>query len=330
MRREIFSKVSALALLALLSAAVDGRAQFAGPAPTRADSPAPLPLSTNIPAPPPQVTSPVLILHSGDDIEVSVFGVKDYDVKVRIDNNGSAYLPLIGAVRLDGLTMQQAQSRIGEMLDVAGMIRDPEVTVTVIDSTRDIITITGEVNSPKSVPAFGEMHLLDVIAAAGGLTVRASHTISILRPGVTDPLLVPLGPNLANAGAQNLRVYPGDQILVPRMGVVYVVGAVKSQAAYPFAAETPMTLMQVITLAGGPDFEAIQKDTRIIRTVGATRQEIPVNLHKVMYGKNPDPVLQNDDIVFVPTSTFKAGVKGGAAGLALSLVYGFIYAIPYL
>ncbi len=313
-------------LLLLLSFTGYARAQFSGPAPVKSDNPVPMPLSTNVPAPPPQPANSVLVLHSGDDIEVSVFGVKDYDEKVRIDNNGSTYLPLIGAIHLDGLTLQQAQQRVGEMLDVAGMIRNPEVTVTVIDSARDIITVTGEVNAPKAVPAFGELHLLDVIAAAGGLTPRASHTISILRPGVSDPLLVKLGPNLASAAAENLRLYPGDHVLVPRTGVVYVVGAVKAQSAYPFAAETPMTLMQVVTLAGGVDFEAARKQTRIIRTVGTTRQEIPVDLRKVMYGKAPDPVLQNDDIVFVPTNVFKAGIKGGAAGLAL----GLIYALPVL
>ena len=326
--RLSFSSIgmSALALLVLTCCNVDGHAQFSGPASEKADSPLPLTLSTSVPAPPPQVTSSVLTLHSGDDIEISVFGVKDYDQKVRIDNNGSSFLPLIGAVHLDGLTVLQAQQRIAEMLDVAGMIRNPEVTVTVIDSTRDIITVTGEVNGPKAVPAFGELHLLDVIAAAGGMTARASHTISILRPGVADPLLVKVGPNIASAAAENIRVYPGDQIIVPRTGVVYVVGAVRSQSAYPLAGGTPLTLMQVVTLAGGVNFEAARKDTRIIRTVGTTRQEIPVDLRKVMYGKTPDPVLQNDDIVFVPTNLIKAGIKGGAAGLAL----GLIYALPIL
>ncbi len=100
----------------------------------------------------------------------------------------------------------------------------------------------------------------------------------------------------------------------------------KLRNAYPLATGTPMTLMQVVTLAGGVNYEASKSRTRIIRTIGAKREEIPVDLHKVMFGKIPDPVLQNDDIVFVPTNAFKAGVKGGAAGIAL----GLIYAIPVL
>lgn len=301
-------------------------AQFVGPAPTRADGPAPLPPSLGAPANNLSPSAFQLLLHSGDLIEVTVFNDRDYDVKARIDANGDVYLPLINAVHLDGLGIQQGQQLIAKKLDEAGMVRDPQVTILVSDSAKDLITVNGEVNTPRTIPAFAEMRLLDVIAAAGGLKPSASHAISILRPGVPGPLLVQLGPDLARSVQENVPVYPGDQVLVPRTGVVYVVGAVKKQDAYPIATGTPLTLMQAIALAGGVNFEAEKASTRIIRTIGATRQEIPVNLGKVMFGKKPDPVLQDDDIVFVPTDTMKAALKGGAAGIALGLVY----AIPFL
>ena len=323
---SVSRRLRQIVIAAVLLAPMCGLAQFSGPAPTAADSPTPLPPAQTRALPSISASAAELRLHSGDLIEVTVFGVKDYDSKVRIDANGEAYLPLIGAVPLNGLSLQQGQRRIGEMLDAAGMILNPEVSIAVLDSARDVITVTGEVNGAKAIPAYGAMPLLDVIAAAGGLTHSASLTISILRPGVAEPLLVQLGPNIENAKAQNIPIYPGDQVLVPRTGVVYVVGAVKSQSAYPLATNTPLTLMQVVTLAGGVNFEASKSKTRIIRTIGAKREEIPVDLHKVMFGKIPDPVLQNDDIVFVPTNAFKAGVKGGAAGLAL----GLIYAVPVL
>ncbi|HUZ04149.1 MAG TPA: polysaccharide biosynthesis/export family protein [Acidobacteriaceae bacterium] len=296
-------------------------AQFAGPAPTKSDSPQPLSLSLTRQSGTPPLPAAVLRLHTGDLIEVTVYGVKDYDIKVRIDNNGEAYLPLIAATHLDGLSLQQGQQLIADKLDAAGMIRDPQVTITVTDSVKDLITITGEVDGPKAIPAYGELHLLDIITAAGGLKPTASHTLSILRPGAPEPLLVQLGPDLAHSKAQNVFVYPGDQIIVPRTGVVYVVGAVKLQNAYPLVSATPMTLMQAVSMAGGVNFEAEKNEVRIIRTIGATRQEIPVDLKKVMYGKVPDPVLQNDDIVFVPTNVMKAAIKGGGASIALGLVY---------
>ncbi|MGC9292891.1 MAG: polysaccharide biosynthesis/export family protein [Acidobacteriaceae bacterium] len=324
--RGPFRWLMAASITGALCLPVCSLAQFSGPAPTKADSPAPLPPSLKLPSG--GLTAPTfqLHLHSGDMIEVTVFNVKDYDIKARIDANGDVYLPLIDAVHLDGLSLQQGQKLIANKLDAAGMVQDPQVTILVSDSTRDLITITGEVNTARTVPAYGGMRLLDVIAAAGGLKPTASHTLSILRTGVPDPLLVQLGPDLAHSKAENIMVFPGDQIIVPRTGVVYVVGAVKRQDAYPIATGTPLTLMQAITLAGGVNFEAEKGSTRIIRTIGATRQEIPVNLGKVMFGKKPDPVLQDDDIVFVPSDAMKSALKGGAAGIAL----GLIYAIPYL
>ncbi|HEX4020714.1 MAG TPA: polysaccharide biosynthesis/export family protein [Acidobacteriaceae bacterium] len=296
-------------------------AQYAGPAPTKADSPQPLPPSLAQPSGALPPAASVLLLHSGDLLEITVYGVKDYDAKIIVDNNGEAYLPLIGAVRLAGLSLFQGQQLIADKLKAANMIRDPQVSIQITQSTRDVITVTGEVANPRPIPSFSEMHLLDVIAAGGGLKPTASHTLSILRPGAPEPLLVQLGPDLAHSKAQNIMVYPGDQIIVPRTGVVYVVGAVKIQSAYPLATGTPLTLMQVLAMAGGVNFEASKNSTRIIRTIGATRQEIPVNLGKVMYGKASDPVLQNDDIVFIPSNVMKAAVKGGAAGIALGLVY---------
>ncbi len=318
------ARVAALFCLAA-GFALSAHAQFAGPAPGKDDSPPPLPANST-PAQTAVDNTHELHLHTGDLIEVTIYGVHDYDSKVRINANGRAYLPLVGPVQLDGLTLQQAQIKVGDTLDAAGMIRNPDVIITVLDSTQDVITVSGEVNGPKAIPAFGSMHLLDAITAAGGLTHTASHTISILRPGAPEPLLVQLGPDLMQASTENILVYPGDQIIVPRTGVVYVVGAVRGQNAFPLANGTPMTLMQAVALAGGVNFEATRSQTRIIRTVGTKREEIPVNLKKVMFGKAPDPVLQNDDIVFIPPNSFKAGLKGGAAGIAL----GLLYAIPLL
>jgi polysaccharide export outer membrane protein len=206
------------------------------------------------------------------------------------------------------------------------MILSPDVLISVSDSMVDIIGVMGEVNAPKAIPAFAPMSLLDALSAAGGLKPDASHSISILRKGVDQPLLVVLNSNPANAIDQNIPLYPGDRVIVPRIGVVYVVGAVLHSGAYPINPDTPTTVSQAVALAGNTGFQAETADTRIIRTTGATRREIRVNLAKVVAGKAPDPILQSDDIVMVPTNLIKAAIKGGGVGIAIGLVY----AIPLL
>ena len=68
-------------------------------------------------------------------------------------------------------------------------------------------------------------------------------------------------------------------------------------------------------------FQAAPTETHIIRTTGAKRREIRVNLSRVQAGKDPDPILQNDDIVMIPTNVIKAAIKGGGIGIAMGLIY---------
>lgn len=320
------SLASVFFILAIVCPTMSGYAQYVGPAPTKSDGPnqetkglvqrAPFELRPGNP----------IVLHPGDLIGVSVYGVPDYKLKVRIAGDGNAYLPLIGRVHLADMTVEQAQETVARKLVAGQMILNPDVLISIEESVVDVIGVMGEVNSPKAIPAFAPMNLLDALSASGGLKPDASHSISILRKGINEPLLVDLSSNPANAINQNVPLYPGDRVLVPRTGVVYVVGAVLHSGAYPIPPDTPMTLTQAVTLAGNTGFQAAPTETRIIRTTGATRREIRVNLKRVLDGKAPDPILQSDDIVMIPTNAIKAGIKGGGVGLALGLVY----AIPLL
>lgn len=310
----------AMMLLTLLSTR-SGYAQYAGPAPTKADSPNPDNKALMQAAPTELLPGNAIILHPGDSISVVVYGVPDYKVTTRIEGNGVVGLPLIGAVQVAGLTIGQAQELVAQKLIAAQMVLYPDVLISVQDSMVDVIGVMGEVNAPKVIPAYAPMSLLDVLAAAGGLKPDASHSISILRKNVAEPLLVELNSDPANALSQNIPLYPGDRVLVSRIGVVYVVGAVMHQGVVQITPDTPLTLTQAVTVSGGTGFQASLGDTRIIRTTGAKRRELPVNLRRVMDGKDPDPILQSDDIVMVPTSVVKAAVKGGGVGIAIGLLY---------
>ena len=313
-------------VVAMVGPAAAAYAQFQGPAPTRADSPNPDNKGLVERAPTEAVPGGPIELHPGDAINVSVYGVPDYKITARIAGDGNVDLPLIGSTHVAGLTVEQAQQLVAQKLIDGQMIISPDVLISVTDSNVDIIGVMGEVNSPRAIPAFAPMSLFDALSAAGGLKADASHSISILRKGVNEPLLVVLNSNPANAVDQNIPLYPGDRVIVPRTGVVYVVGAVLHSGAYPITPDTPLTLTQAVTLAGNIGFQAAPTETRIIRTTGAKRREIRVNLSRVINGKDPDPILQNDDIVMVPTNIIKGAIKGGGVGIAIGLVY----AIPLL
>ena len=313
-----------LALIVALALAPALPGQFSGPAPL--PSPlrnTPMPLTTD-----PAVLFPgerEVELGPGDQITVRVFDSPEYQITTRIGLDGAIQIPLAGVVHVGGLSLLRAEELIALRLMQAGMFRNPQVTMELLESPNQIITVIGEVHSV--VPALGgHKRLYDVLAAAGGLPNTASHLIAINRPGQTEPILIDLGPDPARSNRGDIPVFARDTIVVSRVGVVYVLGAFKTQGAIPIQPSTPLTLMQATALGGGAGFQGKNDDLRIVRTVGLERRVIRVDLQKILIGAAPDPVLQADDVIFLPSSPMKAAIKSGGISTVLSIVSVLFYA----
>ncbi len=317
-----------LGFLCLLITPGVAKAQFSGPAPKPS-------VSTNAPQIP--TTDPALLypasrelhLDAGDLIQIHIFGSSDYTPSVRVSLDGSIQIPLGGVIPVVGLTLHQAADTIAERLMSAGMYRDPQVTLQLIESPNQVITVTGEAHAV--VPTTGGQKVLyEVLAGAGGLPQTASHTVTINRPGVDEPIVVDLGPDPAHSAQANVPVFPHDTIIVSRVGVVYLLGAFRTQGAIPLQQNTPLTLMQATALGNGYLFEGKYDDLRIVRTVGLERKVVRVDVSKVINGKEPDPVLQPDDIVFLPTTAWKAALKNGGLGTLFGVISLLIFTIQAL
>jgi polysaccharide export outer membrane protein len=261
-------------------------------------------------------------LGAGDLIAVRVFQQADYQATVRVDAEGNVLLPFIGSVNVRGLTVRAAQVLIADRLRTGQFYRNPEVTIQVLDTVNGAAIITGEIHGV--VPVATERSLREVLLIAGGLPATASHTIKIVRPGLADPIVVDLGTDLASSAAADVPVRPHDIIQITRASVVYVVGAFPRQGQVPLDQAAPLTLLQLVALSGGIGFEGQYNDLRLIRTVGKERKLVKVDIKKVRNGDAPDPIMQANDIVFLPSNSMKAMLKnigaGGAIGLALALV----------
>ena len=315
--------VAAMVLLLCLFGG-SAEAQFSGPA---------IGASTPVNRPVTPTTDPAILypgardIHvgQGDVLSIHLYGAPDYAPPVRVSLDGTIQLPLIGIVAVEGLTIHQTESLVAERLLNAGMYRNPQVTVQMTESPNQFVTITGELHGV--VPVTGEKRLFDVLAVAGGLPATASHMITINRPGVAQPIIVDLGTDPAQSAQANVPVFPKDTVVVARVGVVYLLGAFKSQGPIPLQQNSPLTLMQVAALGGGPGFEGRSDDLRIIRTIGVERKVVHIDVKKVFDGKDPDPVLQADDIVFLPTSAMRAAIKSGGIstlmGIASVLIFAF-------
>lgn len=306
--------VSVLLLLALAAPA-----QFSGPAVTLT----PQPLTSD-----PLVVSPEIQdvhIGPGDLVTVKLFGVADYTPISRVSVDGSIQLPLIGLVRVAGLTVEQAENLVAQRLIEARMYRNPQVLIQITEPVSQFATVAGDMHA--IVPLVGTRRLLDVLAQAGPLPVSASHVITILRPGLPKPIIVDLGTDPSLSNAANIQILPRDTILISRVGLVYIIGAFAKQGAIPLDQNSPLTLMQATALSGGEGFEGKYKDLRIIRTEGTQRKVVVTDLRKVLNGKLPDPVLQANDIVFLPSDLIKAALKSGGISTITSVASFLIFAL---
>jgi polysaccharide export outer membrane protein len=302
----------------LLTAAAGAFAQFSGPATSSSSSyNQPLIVTTD-----PAILNPGerdVVLTIGDMISIRVFADTDYSTAVRINNDGTVLLPLIGIVHLEGLSVTKAEQLIAEKLVADGMYNNPQVTLQITEGPNSVVTIVGETHAV--VPIVGSRRLLDVLSTAGGLPTTASHVITIDRPGVTQPIVIDLGTDPLRSSFANIPVFPGDTIVVSRIGIVYIFGSFKgSLGTIPLNAYTPLTLTEATALSGGVTFDARYSDLRIIRTVGNHRTVAVYNIKKVLNGKVPDPILQPNDIVYLPPVPLKQLLTSGGLGTVLGLV----------
>ncbi|WP_157477360.1 polysaccharide biosynthesis/export family protein [Granulicella tundricola] len=299
-------------------------AQFSGPAVHVPSTANVIPVPTADPA----VLNPNqsdLVINSGDLVQVRIFGSPDFSVPTRVSIDGTLQLPLIGVVTVKGLSVNDAETLIAQKLIAAGMYVNPQVTVQVTEASGQTATVSGEMHA--IVPLSGSRRLLDVLAVAGTLPVNASHIITVLRVGADKPIIVDLGTDPSQSAAGNIPIVPRDTIIISRVGVVYVVGAFAKQGAIPLDQNSPLTLMQLTALSGGVGFEGKYDDLRIIRTVGLERKLVKVDIKRVLLGKNPDPVLEANDIVFLPSAPLKAALKSNGIGTAASIASLFIFAL---
>jgi polysaccharide export outer membrane protein len=268
-------------------------------------------------------------LGPGDLVEVSVYGVPELATKARVSNDGDLYLPLIDYVHVGDLSLEESQKLIEKRLADGGFVKNPHVTIFVNEYASQGVTLMGEIGKPGIYPVLGDRRLFDLFSAAGGLTDRASRTVSITHRNHPDkPQLVHLARNLTDKPESNVEVRPGDTIEIFRAPIVYIVGDVGRPSGL-LVDNGSLTVLQAIALAGGPNRTAKLNGVKIIRKSngpnGMTETVVP--LKKMLQAKAPDIPLQANDILFVPVSGTKMmAARGIETALALTTAVS-IYAV---
>jgi len=289
------------------------------PASTKPEASAPAELEKG-----PHASSTSLRLGAGDLLEISVYNVPELNTKARVGNSGDVYLPLVDYVHVAGLTVEEAQALIEKRLVDGGFVRNAHVTVFLDESANQGVTVLGEVGRPGVYPLLGDRRLYDMISAAGGFAQAAGRNVSVIRQGdPSSPITVNLPRNLADDLQDNIEIFPGDTITVPKAPIVYVVGDVGHPAGL-LVDNGSLTVLQALALAGGTNHTAKLHGVSIIRKGPNGMMETRVPLKKMLEAKAPDIPLQADDILFVPLSGVRVAAGEGmsaaisaATGLAI-------------
>ena len=261
------------------------------------------------------------LLGPEDELQITGPELEELNNKtVRVDGEGDIQVPLVGRVHVGGMTVQQSEQELDKHLST--YIRHPQVAIDVKEMRSQPASILGAVNSPGVHQVEGHKTLLEMISMAGGTRADAGYSIRITRqiewgciplPGATldaSSRFSIAQVNLqdiieAKTPEENIQIFPHDVVSVPKAELVYVTGAVKKSGGFILGEHQSMSVLQAISMAEGLGSAPDTKHAKIVRTTADNREEIPVDLKKILQGKAKDVAMQGNDILFVPDNTGK-------------------------
>jgi len=273
-----------------------------------------------------------------DLIGITVYDAPELTRTARVGSDGDIRLPMLRQhVHASGLYPGELENAIVKALTSENVLVEPIVTVSVVEYRSRPITVVGAVKTPLTFQATGTVTLLDAISRAGGLTDNAGSEVLVSgQPTVESDKSVkliqriPVHSLLAGENpALNLHLEGGEEIRVPEAGRVFVVGNVKKPGAFYITDGAESSVMKALALSEGLNSYSSHKAYIYRQEAGSGgRNEIPVELKKIMDRKMPDVALMSNDILYVPDAAgLRASMKvletslGIGAGLGSALIY---------
>ena len=255
------------------------------------------------------------LLGPGDAIEISVFLVEQLNKTVRVTGDGYILLPLLGAIDVEGKTVQQVQALLTQELGDK-YLQSPQVTVFVTEYRSHQVAVLGAVEEPDIYNIKQPRSVLEMVSMAGGLTDAAGNRIRVQRSVIdaetgelTEELLIidlrPLIEGLNNEAS--LLLSGGDSIMVPEAGTVFLEGHVHKPGGYPIKGGT--TVLKALSMAGGTTFTAKKEDIQVFRRrTDGEMDNFEVNLNEIRENPQLDIELIDGDIVVIGVSKTKRGL----------------------
>ncbi len=239
-------------------------------------------------------------LGPGDQIRISVYQSPDLSLETRLSDRGEISYPLLGSLRLGGRTIHEAESLIAQGLKAGELLRNPQVTLILMEVRGNMVNVLGQVTTPGRYPLLaGETRLSDVIATAGGIASPAGSdvvTVIGIRNGQPFRRRIDLPQVFSTADrAGDLILQANDVVFVDRAPLFYIYGEVQRPGQYRI--DRSMTLLQGLAAGGGLTLRGSDKGIRMHRrNKDSAKTEI---LQPEM-----DEMLRDGDVIYVRESLF--------------------------
>jgi len=281
------------------------------------------------------------VLEPTDVIEVHIEDAPELSKKFTIGSDGMIPMEYLRTVVVGGKTCQQVEKTIADGLR-GRYLRDPHVTVTVLQSNSRSYYIQGAVHVPGVYVIPGHPTLMRLITIAGGLADNHGSTAFIIREVRTDkeetataekpePAKDPVAaveskPDPSQASSATSSDKPRYDLLKTNINGLFrgdfsqdmaiqpgdIINIPQSDVFFvagevrkpgPFPLKDGTTLQQAISMAEGTTFKAATGSTVIFRDdARGKRSEIKVDVGAVMRGKSADIPILANDIIVVPNS----------------------------
>jgi len=228
-----------------------------------------------------------------DILIVTVLDQKELEQVVTVRPDGKISLPLIGDAEAAGLTVTELSSRLTTLY--GRTVRGASVQVTVKEVRSRPVYFAGAVVRPGQLQLTQELTVLQGLSAVGGPAPNADlESAFIDRGGKHIPVNLQ---EILQRGTmtQNIRLQPGDTVVVPNAGAVYVQGEVRTPGQVKYSKD--MTVVTAIAGAGGLTQLASPRRITVMRGK---------EVHKVNLNDDDSKVflLKPNDIITVPQSLF--------------------------
>lgn len=237
-------------------------------------------------------------LGAGDQVKITVYNNPDLTTEAELSESGTINFPLVGEVKIGGLSKADAERAISQRLDTGGFIPRAQVNFLVTQYRSQQVSVLGEVNKPGKYPISQSSSLTDLLAAAGGVTSKGSSVVTITKRdpnGKTVRQEVDISGLFAPGDVtRNVQVEGNDIIYVPPAPVFYIYGEVRQPGAYPLTSN--MTVRQALSVGGGLTVRGTERGIRVERRGSGSKVKT--------FRANLSEKLQPNDVVEVPESWF--------------------------